>query len=282
MLLDAARASYRHARACALRSCAELETAASMIERARERLRTYLGIADADALRQARRGFLHAGDAVFHDQLLATERVDVLRALVEAIEADSTLPDAARHGAVAVSLHYGPATSILPLWLAAASRQRMIGRFAVIQNSRSNPSVMLSQQRLADLRDGGLPVIDLDIARLGELGALRHALTILKEGGVVMIFADGQLPPRGKKHTINCRLGRGSLALPQGPDWLARSANVPVLPLLIRPDGDSHRVAALPAVEPQESTGAIQALLDIAMRLDPAPWARWCSEASHF
>src|ERR1700692_741486 len=100
-----------------------------------------------------------------------------------------------------------------------ASRSGMIPQVAVIQNSRRNPHVMLSAERHAKLADCGFPFADLDLARLGEVAAMRRALAILRDGGIVLIFADGQLPRASAKRTLTCRLGRGSFALPQGADW---------------------------------------------------------------
>ncbi len=280
MLQDAGWASYLSARRAALASGIGRDCAAA-IRRAERRLAAHLGIAPDEASRHARRSLLYAADAAFHDQLLGSGRIDVLRALVDRTAADP-LPAVAAGGAVAVSLHHGPATSLLPLCLARARHDGCIPGFAVIQNSRRNAAVMLSPQRLTDLSASGFPLIDLDIARLGEIGALRGALSVLNAGGVVLIFADGQLPRHEEKRTVACRLGRGTLALAGGAAWLARSAGVPLLPLLVRPTHDIHRVVALPPVSADDAAHAYQALIDAVLRSDPAPWSRWCANAEHF
>src|SRR5262249_53829077 len=136
-------------------------------------------------------------------------------------------------------------------------------------------------KRHAELLDAGFPFADLDIAKLGELGALRRALGILKGGGMVLIFADGQLPLPGAKRTITCRLGRGSVVLARGAEWLARSADVPLQPILLQAEGDGHRLTSLPGARPEQASFTIQALLDTAMARDPAPWSRWCCSAEH-
>ncbi|HEY4922043.1 MAG TPA: hypothetical protein VII40_18210 [Xanthobacteraceae bacterium] len=279
MLQDAGWASYLAARRAALASCADADPAS--IGRAEQRLAAYLGLAPQDARRQARRNHLLAADAAFHDQLLGSGRIDILRTLIDQGARVPALPRTAG-GSVAISLHYGPATSILPLCLARASRTGQIAAFAVIQNSHRDPAVMLSPQRQAELSAHGFPLIDLDIARLGEVGALRRALAILRAGGTALIFVDGQLPPADAKRTIACRLGRGALALADGAAWLARSANVPLLPLLVRPRHDIHGVEAMPAARAEDAARAYQALIDLAMPSDPAPWSRWAASAEHF
>jgi hypothetical protein len=283
MLQDAGWASYLAARRAALHSCADHpDVATAAIGRAEARLRAYLGIGSDEARVQARRCFLYASDAAFHDQLLASGRIDLLHALVAKIEADHRSPLCdQRGGAVAVSLHYGPATSILPLWLAMAAQRGLIPELGVIENSRRNPSVMVSASRLAELGACGFPIADLDIARLGELSVLRRALAILRGGGTVLIFADGQLPEPGAKRTFECQLGRRPLVLPHGPNWLAHAAGVPLVPLLLKPQADNHRIVALPASPPSRAQSAVQALIDEAMALDPAPWSRWCCSADH-
>lgn len=282
MLPEPAWSSYLAARATAL-SCSEPRVAATSIGRAAARLQAYLGMGREQAHGHARRCFLYGGDRAFHDQLLASGNPPLLRAIVEQTSVnDFPAVQKRTRGALAVTLHYGLATSILPLWLAMAGRSGMIPEFAVIQNSRRNPGVMLSAERNAKLAVCGFPFADLDIARLGEVAALRHALAILGRGGIVLIFADGQLPQAGAKRTLTCRLGRGSLVLPQGAQWLARSADVPLLPLLLRPQGDGNRMVSLDMCAPGQAQRALQALLDAAMDFDPAPWSRWCCTADHF
>jgi lauroyl/myristoyl acyltransferase len=282
MLPDAGWTSYLTARRTALSTCADPGVAATAIGRAEARLQAYLGMGQEQARTHARRCFLYSGDCAFHDQLLASGSPELLRAVVEQTGVDELpLAQERARGTVVVTLHYGAATSILPLRLAMASRGGMIPQVAVIQNSRRDPKVMLSAERHAELVDCGFPFADLDLARLGEVAAMRHALATLRRGGIVLIFADGQLPqPNGK--TFTCRLGRGSLVLPRGAEWLARTADVPLLPLLLRPQGDGNRIVALSAREPQDAPSALQSLLDAAMDLDPAPWSRWCCTADHF
>jgi hypothetical protein len=127
----------------------------------------------------------------------------------------------------------------------------------------------------------GFSIANLDIAKLGELGVLRRALEVLRRDGTVLIFADGQLPHAEAKRTLSCRLGRRTLKLPHGPQWLAQMAGVPIVPLLLSPQADSHRVAALPAYPSSQAQAAVQALIDHAMAHDPAPWLRWCASADH-
>jgi hypothetical protein len=281
MLQDPAWTSYLLARATALAGASAGDAAAS-IGRAESRLQEYLGMEPEPARAQARRSFLYSGDAAFHDQLLASGSTDLLHEIVGRTDADEPAFAWKQPRGVLVTLHYGLATSILPLWLAMASRRGTIGPFAVIQNSRRNPSVMLSPERLARLGDCGFPFADLDLARLGEMGALRRALEILRRGGLVLIFADGQLPQKDAKQALTCRIGHGSLVLPRGAEWLARSAQVPLLPLLLGPQGDGNRMVALDAHAPEDAHGALQSLIDRAMALDPAPWSRWCCSADHF
>jgi len=278
MSIDAAWDFYLSARGAALRIHADADGAAVAIERERARVNTHFDMMDADATITARRSFLYTADAAFHDQLLASGRIDVLRAAVESIVADIALP---KGGALAISLHYGPATALLPLWIAAASARGLIPEFGVIENSRRNPSVMLSPARHAALARNGFPLSDLDIATLGECGALRRALAILRRGGIVLIFADGQLPPPDARRGLVCRLGRRELRLPEGAQWLAQAAGVPLLPLLVRPQGDSHRIVGLPLEAPCNAPLAMQALIDAAMAGDPAPWWRWTCSADH-
>ncbi len=283
MLPDSTWTSYLAARQMALRGCADPAVAAASIGRAATRLQAYLEMEPKQAGTQARRSFLYSADAAFHDQLLASGSADLLRTIVERTDADGFPPvRSASGGALAVTLHYGPATSILPLWLALASRRGAIPQVAIIQNSRRNPNVMLSAERHAALFRCGFPFVDLDIARLGEVAALRRALTILRAGGIVLIFADGQLPRPDAKRTVTCRLGAGSLVLPQGAQWLAHSADVPLLPLLLPPDRDGHRLQCLNACAPGQAQAALQVLIDTAMDFDPAPWSRWCCSADHF
>ena len=283
MLTDPAWTSYLSARQMALSTCADPGVAATSIGRAEARLQAYLGMGQEQSQAYARRSFLYTSDAVFHDQLLASGSTDLLRAIVEKTCVDDlSLAEKRTRGVVAVTLHYGPATSILPLWLAMASWRGMIRQVAVIQNSRRNNNVMLSMERHAKLAACGFPFADLDIARLGELATMRRALAILRDGGIVLIFADGQLPQTSAKRTLTCRLGGGALVLPQGAEWLARSADVPLLPLLLRPNGDGNRMVSLNARAPGDARSALQALIDTAMDFDPAPWSRWCCSATHF
>src|SRR5579862_5068360 len=248
---DTAWRSYLSARQTALGSCGDPAAAADSIGRAEARLHAYLRMEPEQAGTHARRSFLYSADAAFHDQLLASGSADLLRTIVERTSADGVpLAPNRACGGLAVTLHYGPATSILPLWLAMASQMGTIRQFAVIQNSQRNPNVMLSADRHAALLRSGFPFADLDIARLGEVAALRRARSILREGGIVLIFADGQLPRPGAKRTVTCRLGAGALALPQGAQWLARSADVPLLPLLLRPERDAYRLSLLNTCAP--------------------------------
>jgi predicted LPLAT superfamily acyltransferase len=272
---------YLAARRMALRGCIDADFAAASIGRAEARLQAYFAMAPEAAAIKARRAFLHTSDAAFHDQLLACGRIDILRAAVERTAAADAAITPAR-GTLAVSLHYGPSTAILPLCLAMAKSRGAIPDLAVIENSRRNPSVMITPDRFADLAACGFPITDLDIANLGELGAMRRALAILRHGGTVLIFADGQLPPPGGKRALTCRLGRGTVAFAQGAQWLAETADVPLLPLLLLPQADGHRVAALPPQPPTQASRALQELIDAAMAADPAPWWRWCSSADHF
>jgi hypothetical protein len=283
MLHDSTWTSYQLARGTALGGCVEARDAAASIGRAESRLQSYLGMAQEQARVHARRSFLYSGDSAFHDQLLASGSTDLLHEIVGRTNSDELpfAPERAR-GALVVTLHYGLATSILPLWLAMASRRGTIGPFGVIQNSHRNPNVMLSAERLAELADCGFPFADLDLARLGELGALKRALAIMRQGGVVLIFADGQLPPQDAKRTLTCRIGRGLLALPRGAEWLAHGAQAPLLPLLLRPQGDGNRIVSLDAHAPEDAQSALQSLIDGAMDLDPGPWSRWCCSADHF
>jgi hypothetical protein len=208
--------------------------------------------------------------------------MDFLRAAVEhTIASDLPLAQAGGRGALIVTLHYGPATAILPLWLAMASGRGTIGEVGVIENSRRDPNVMLSPRRHAELGASGFPFADLDLATLGECGALRRALTILRNGGVVLIFADGQLPQPDAKRTLTCRLGRRSLVLPHGAAWLARTADVPLIPLLLRPQAERNRIVWLSPFAPFQAQAGVQALLDAAMTVDPAPWWRWSCSADH-
>ncbi len=273
---------YVSARSEALRGYAASADAKDAVERVAARLKAYLGLADDQATNQARRAFLYAGDAAFHDQLLATGRIDILRMAVERLGDLPLRPGAtAGAGMLAVSLHYGPATALLPLWLAMASGRGLLGEVGVIENSRRNPSVMLSARRHAELAACGFPFADLDMATLGELGAMRRALAILRDGGIVLIFADGQLPQPSAKRTLRCRLGCRPLALPCGTQWLAETAGVPLKPLWLRPERDSHGLMDLPLCLPSGAERAVQALIDTAMAADPAPWGRWCSSAAH-
>ena len=283
MLPVSAWSSYLSARATALGAFAARGVAAMPIGRAEARLQAYLGMGQAQARADARRSFFYTGDSVFHDQLLASGSPNLLRAIIEKTSVDDfRLAREQTGGAVAVTLHYGPATSVLPLWLATASQNGMIRQFGVIQNSRRNPSVMLSAERHAELADCGFPFADLDLARLGEVTVMRRALAILRQGGIVLIFADGQLPQTGAKRTVTCRLGRGSLVLPQGAEWLARSAEVPLFPLLVAPNRDGNRLVSLNADASGDAQRTLQTLVDAAMDLDPAPWSRWCCSADHF
>jgi hypothetical protein len=271
---------YLAARRTALHSCAGADFAALSIGRAEARLKAYFAMPPEQARVQARRSFLHTSDAALHDQLLASGRMDVLRAAVERT-ATPDLPATASRGTLAISLHYGPATALLPLALAMATSRGAIPEFGVIENSRLNPGVMVTPDRFSELAVCGFPMTDLDIARFGELGALRRALAILRRGGTVLIFADGQLPPPGGKRALRCRLGSRTVDFAHGAQWLAETADVPLLPLLLKPRADSHRIAALPVHPAAQAQTAVQALLDAAMAADPAPWWRWCSSADH-
>jgi hypothetical protein len=274
---------YLSARRAALAGIATGENAANSIGRAQARLQDYLAIAPEQALVQARRAYFHTADAAFHDQLLASGHIDIVRAAIAgAVSAKPPLAEAGRRGALAVSLHYGAATSVLPLWLAAANRNGSIPEVGVIENSRRDPNIMLTAERHAELGRCGFPFADIDLARHGEVGAMRRALEILRGGGIVLIFADGQLPCADAKRKLTCRLGGRPLVLPHGAEWLARTAGVPLLPLLLRPEGDGNRIEQLPAFAPADAGKSVQALLDLAIGKDPAPWWRWCCSAEHF
>jgi hypothetical protein len=282
MTPDSAWSAYLAARATAL-GYADAGVAAIATGRAEARLQAYLGMGREQAHAHARRCFLYAGDQAFHDQLLASGNPDLLRTIVEQTSADDVPAMRERsRGALAVTLHYGLATSILPLWLAMAGRHAGVPEVAVIQNSRRNPDVMLSAERNAELTGCGFPFADLDIARFGEVAVMRRALAVLRQGGIALIFADGRLPQSGAKRTVTCRLGRGALTLPRGAEWLARSAEVPLLPLLLRPQRDGNRMVSLSTCAPGRAQCALQALLDAAIDSDPAPWSRWCCTAEHF
>jgi hypothetical protein len=282
MPTDAAWDCYLSARRSALAATAPAGTAASSIDRAQARLQAYLSLDGEQALLQARRSYFYTADAAFHDQLLASGNIDVLQAAIAGVAAEPPLMQAGRRGALVVSLHYGAATGILPLWLAAASRDGILPEVGVIENSRRDPNIMLTAERHAELGRRGFPFVDIDLARLGELAAMRRAVDILRRGGLVLIFADGQLPRADAKRTLTCRLGSRPFVLPHGAAWLARTADVPLLPLLLRPEGDGNRIEQLPAFAPADARESLQALIDTAMDADPAPWWRWGCGADHF
>jgi hypothetical protein len=273
---------YCSARKAALTATVTAEDTALPIRRAQARLQSYLCLGHEQAQIEARRSYFYTADAAFHDQLLASGRIDVLQAAIAGVEAPASLPSTARRGALAVSLHYGPATGILPLWLAGASRDGLIAEVGVIENSRRDPNIMLTAERHAELVGCGFPFVDIDLARLGELGAMRRALEILRRGGIVLIFADGQLPTAEAKRALTCRLGGRPFVVPRGAEWLAKTADVPLLPLLLRPEGDRNRIEQLSACAPANAQDCIQSLIDTAMASDPAPWWRWCCGADHF
>ena len=111
MPTDPAWTSYLSARQTALSTCADPGVAAGSIGRAEARLQAYLGMGQEQSRAHARRCFLYTGDAVFHDQLLASGSTDLLRAIVEKTSLDNLpLVEKRTRGVVAVTLHYGPAT----------------------------------------------------------------------------------------------------------------------------------------------------------------------------
>src|SRR5947209_5014488 len=89
MLQIPAWTSYLLARGTALAGCASAGDAAASIGRAERRLQQYLGTAPEAARAQARRSFLHSGDAAFHDQLLASGSTNLLQEIVGRTEADA-------------------------------------------------------------------------------------------------------------------------------------------------------------------------------------------------
>jgi hypothetical protein len=283
MLQIPAWTSYLLARGTALAGCASAGDAAASISRAERRLQQYLGMAPEAARAQARRSFLYSGDAAFHDQLLASGSTNLLQEIVGRTEADAPAfaPEGAR-GGVLVTLHYGLATSILPLWLAMESRRGTVGPFAVIQNSQRNPNVMLSAERLAKLGECGFPFADLDLARLGEVGALRRALEILRRGGLVLIFADGQLPRKIQGTPSPAGSDAARSCCPAGRSGWRATPKCPCSRFC------SHRKAmgtgSRPwgAHAPRDAHGAVQSLIDRGMNLNPAPWSRWCCSAEAF
>jgi DNA-binding GntR family transcriptional regulator len=88
MLSDPAWTSYLSARQTALRCCADPTAAAISIGRAEARLQAYLGMGPEQASAHARRSFLFAADAAFHDQLLASSGADLLRTIVAQTRVD--------------------------------------------------------------------------------------------------------------------------------------------------------------------------------------------------
>jgi hypothetical protein len=275
--------SYVSARRAVLAACADPDAHASQINRAAARLQACLKLDREQACVHARRSMLCTADAIFHEQLIASGDVGLLRRISQRTDAGDFLPRGTPPGGLlVVSLHYGLATSVLPLWLAMTSQQRSVAKLAVINDSRRHSSSKPPLRRLDRLNKFGCDFTDIDLAGAGELGAMRQALRILREGGIVLIYADGQLAPTTAKHAIRCRLGSGSVAFPHGVAWLAQKAATQILPIVVRPRGDDNQIACRGPYSAGEAQTAVQALLDAAIGSDPAPWRFWCSSSKDF
>jgi hypothetical protein len=184
-------------------------------------------------------------------------------------------------GALVIILHYGLATSLLPLWLARASSTRPVPVFGYINNSGATAGVKAPTTRQSELRDSGFQGVDLDFSLLGELDVMRGALQNLKSGGIVSMSADNAPRKGAARHDIVCKIGWSSVVFAPGVKWLAHRAGVPVFPLLLHPQGDGSKLVSLGPFSAADMQRAVQALLEAAMRFDPAPWSRWSCAAPH-
>lgn len=278
--------TYRSAR---LRILAQpfQEVEARLAAQVAQVLQDYLGLDAPTAAYQARRNVFHRRERLLHETLtldLAPERLgELLDAItVEGIDHLLRLPD--DRGTLLVSLHYSTVSSLLCLWLAGAAARGTFSHLTVLLDSGPAGSLGLPASRVDELEAAGLArrsattLVDMDTAA----SATRHLVARLRSGGTALVLPDAGFVPATEGKAVPLTLGRRQVGIARGAAWLAEVARCPIVPVHIRPDGDTYTIVFGAPVEPGaggDAAGAIQSvaqgLLERTVLRDPAPWEGW-------
>jgi hypothetical protein len=275
--------SYVAARASALGRPLDLNVERKWALNAAPKLLAYLGLGNDQVNLQVRRCTLYARDSLFHQLFLFLGGIHTTLQVVDRIHADNIPPTRGTNGprgTIAVTLHYSLATSLLLLWLGRASAIGRISHFCFFIDSRGLAGWRLSPERLAQFRSAGYEGTQIDKGTEGVAPALQQALRLLRAGAFLLIFADGRVLEPTDSRAIQCRLGSGTIALPRGVAWLSEKSGVQILPMYIRPEGDTHRITFGDRYSSEHAGVALQTLFDDCVMHDPAPWEYWLRDHS--
>jgi len=257
---------------------ADLEQPAAA--RAERRLAECLALDPEHARAEALRSVLLQRERRLHESLLLEADPARLRELVLAVEVDGL--DALRRragvGLLLVSLHYGPYSSLL--WPALAKEG--LSPLHSLIDLRLDPNLVLPDARLRELEEAGVvPPGSLERVDRGAGGptTARGLAAVLAAGDATLVLPDAYFLPPGAPRSLAFPLGRRTLALPRGVEWLARRSGCAVAVAWIRPEGSGHRVVVRPAAGVD---AALATLARDAVVADPAPWEGWLRDQPGF
>jgi hypothetical protein len=215
-----------------------------------------------------------------HEVLVLRTPPELLRVLVDEVAVDGTRVAPDGRGLLVVSLHYGPYTTLLALALARAASNGLLPPPTFLLDRGRDPQLTLSPERIEQLAGGGVfsrPAFDVVDAAAGPVGAWRRLRDALGGGRSVVVFADPLFLPAASHRALPLPIGRRTLCLPRGVDWLARSSGCRVAGALVSPDGAGHRVTLSAA----EDARAALAWLGRRVVEQPAPWEGWLRDQSN-
>jgi hypothetical protein len=288
------RLAYAAGRYAALGSpLTEAEQAAEL--RARLALGECLDLAPAPAAYYGRRCLLFHRDACLHEALaldLPGAHVPELLEFVSVIGLEHLSWLDPSRGILLLSLHYGPYSSLLVWWLAAATARGSFEKLTVLLRSTGAGQYQVSEQRLAEFEAAGVwprsRITLFDRETAGPAGTVARLSARLGHGEAVLMFPDAALRPHDDDDDdeLSLKVGRSVFGLPRGAVWLARDHCSAVVPVYIRPHGDSaHAVVIGRPVQPRDPSeahaavsSALQYLVEDAVQADPSPWGVWMRE----
>lgn len=270
---------YAAARLLALAAPLDLVLEVPAAERAETRLRAFLGYKRERAEVEARRCVLLGRDRRLQHMMVFEAEFELLREAVAGVSIDGLGQFARRdrRGLLLVSLHYGPYSSLLLLVLARAAARGLLPSVTVLTDTRLDPHMAMPEERIARictdcLRSPDGPVFWLFDRRAAGVLAGRQLAALLSAGDAVLVFPDGNLQEPTTRGAVRRSFGKKVLGFGRGASWLARVTGCTVASVIVRPEGNGHRVVFQRAATVEEALGC---LLEDTVVPDPAPWDFW-------
>lgn len=253
-------------------------------------MRRYLGLDEVGAERHGRRHVLLLREHLLHQTLLLDAPPRSLGELLDqvAVEGLEYLAGAValERGLLLLSFHYSLFGSFLPLWLARAASLGGLPPVSLAFDSGAAGDLGLPEARVQELEAAGLLCrgeIELFDAS-GRGPVAEELLARLRAGRVVLAFPDVACLPPDDWRAVPVDAGAERLGLPRGLAWVALLAGCPLVPVAIRPRGDSHVLLFGPPTLPGSTRAddlrdaarvAMQRLWAMSVGVDPAPWHAW-------